>query len=125
MSIPDVPATHPDADLIGGMLKAGIVEGWAGTSGFYPSAPVSRADAVRWIVRLKILSRDWKLRSTDKVWSDVPTGHPDRQHFQTLEAVGALPGRWTERVQPGFYITREEFCDLLFAVFEERLNEIR
>ncbi|MFN0121583.1 MAG: FAD-dependent oxidoreductase [Blastocatellia bacterium] len=123
-TLPDVTATHPDYQMIAALLNARIVETWAGSTGFFPHAPVARADAVRWLVRLKQQSRNWTLNKTNAaaVWNDLTADQSDFAFFQTLHARNALPPGWGERAQPGFYITREEFCDLLLAVFEESRN---
>lgn len=119
--LPDVPVAHPDYERIIALLHAGIVEMWAGAEGFFPNAAVSRADAARWLVRVKMQTSKWALdetkRSATTGWKDVPAADPNLPYFELLRNKAALPDAWlaTGRLQPNFYITREEFCDLLYA----------
>lgn len=127
--LPDVPETHPNYKAIAALMNAGIMETWAETDGFFAHAAASRADAARWITRVKEKIGRWKSTGdapvAESAWRDVPIGHVDFPYFQALQRQGALPHAWLAdgRVQPLFYVTREEFCDILFAAHAASTNQ--
>lgn len=51
-------------------------------------------------------------------WSDLPPDHADAPHFRLLCEHDGLPRGWmsASELQPLTYVTREEFCELLYRV---------
>ncbi|WP_168120040.1 FAD-dependent oxidoreductase [Paenibacillus sp. HB172176] len=115
----DVGPEHPDYPYVA-RLKT-IVDGWLGTNGFYPTAALSWADAARWLVRLCGFPADREQEGNAfSPWSDLPLEDPNFVCFSLLKRHGILPKAWNETgcLEPLSYVTREQFCDMLYRAFD-------
>ncbi len=117
----DVTERHPDYVYIAALAGVGMADSWRQTGGFYPNAAVSRMDAIQWVIRMLKRTRSWMLEAAlpPIEWPDLDRHRPGHAEFRTLAAHRLLPARWGERAEilPLFYITREEFCELLYYVY--------
>lgn len=115
----DVRPSDPDYEAISILCGHRIVEGWQGSPRFFPHAAVSRSDAVRWIVNIKLREAGWQLGSPGPSrFSDVPDADPMLPYYALLDDLGVLPPSWGGRsgLRPLVYIDREQFCDLLYEI---------
>jgi hypothetical protein len=94
---PDLPEAHPDYDIVTRLSKAGIVEAWRNTDGFFPGAALSRLEARRWFTGLL---RAVGLEQETGRSQETPVLYKER-----LEALDSL-----------HFITREQFCDVLYDI---------
>jgi hypothetical protein len=90
-AFPDVPASHPDFDVVQRLHRLGIVDGWLDSEAFCPSAHVRRCDAARWLASLA-------------------------RYVGVMDA--GPPPAWQEDAgnRPYLPVPRAEMCDQLFTL---------
>ena len=123
----DVPADHPDSLVLATLSHAKLIDSWAQSKGFFPSASLSRADAAQWISAWMCRWQQWKLdEDFDPPWNDLGSESPAHTSFLLLGSHRVLPERWDTftAIEPRHYITRAEFCEMLYRCeFHEVLAE--
>lgn len=115
----DVLPSDADYEAIAILCGHRIVEGWQGSPRFFPQAAVSRSEAVRWIVNVKLREAGWRLPSPGSSrWSDIGADDPALPYYRLLDDLGVLPASWggPAGLRPLAYINREQFCDLLYEI---------
>ncbi|MDF2724901.1 MAG: dependent oxidoreductase, partial [Paenibacillus sp.] len=115
----DVLPSDSDYEAIAMLRSYRIVEGWQRTFRFFPQAAVSRSEAVRWIVNIKLREAEWQLPpARASRWTDVGADDPALPYYLLLDDLGALPVSWNgpAGLKPLAYINREQFCDLLYDI---------
>jgi hypothetical protein len=116
----DIDAKHPDYEVTRTLTKMGIIEGWAGSDLFCSGAAVSRADAVKWVGKAVMSSKGWVLpQQRENGWPDCEPDDVAFDYYELFKQWELLPRTWMGRdeIKPRVYITREEFCDLLYNVY--------
>ncbi len=124
----DVPEGHPDYPIVTSLCRAGLIDVWAESEGFFPAAALSRADAARWVAEVMRRWQHWKLdKEPAERWRDLASGSPGRTALLLLDANEALPDAWArgERVEPRRCVTRAEFCELLYRCESRALGSAK
>lgn len=124
---PDVPADHPDSSILAALRHAELIDSWAESKGFFPSAALSRAEAAQWVAAWMRRWRKWELDDDfTSPWNDLGPESPGRTSLLLLGCRHVLPQRWSTdtTIEPRYYVTRAEFCDMLYRCeFHQLLAE--
>ena len=116
-AFPDVPVDHPDSLVLATLRHAKLIDAWAESKGFFPSASLSRADAAQWVAAWMRRWQQWRLdEDFTSPWSDLGPESPGHASLLLLGSHCVLPERWTTSttIEPRHYITRAEFCEMLY-----------
>lgn len=126
-SFPDVPAEHPDSPILTALRHAGLIDSWGEGKGFFPAAALSRAEAAQWVAAWM---RRWRQWGSDEgftsPWGDLGPESPGRTSLLLLGSHHVLPERWSTftAIEPRYYVTRAEFCEMLYRCeFHQLLAE--
>jgi len=109
IKLSDIPVDHVLSEPVNCMINSGVMQPWLNTDdGFYGAAAVSKSSALEIVVNYHKAFCKWP---DDK-----------KTPFNTLKENNLLSDGWlTGPENLGFYVTREEFLDLLYNCYFNNL----